>query len=683
MHGILASDASTDVDTKVLVLYTGGTIGMLVGANQSFTPEPHFLVESLRAQTRFHDPLGDSLFSHASTAEGFRAWSHNSSGRSSPTESSSPPGATAIPPATGSHVPTLLVRSSRPIAPPPDRSAPPGQTLFRQHTSKKVSSDCYEMHIPSLVTPRALDAQGNWKRIRYAILEWEPLLDSSNMDMTGTVDVIATEIELNYHLFDAFVVLHGTDTMCYSSSALSFLLEDLGKTVILTGAQIPLAQLRNDAVDNFLGALWLAGYYIIPEVSLYFNHVLYRGNRCSKTSSFALNAFESPNFPALVNVGIDVVVNWSNVLRQTNLRKFHVHKAAAHFVSATLRLFPGITGDIVRAFLMPPIRGVVLETFGAGNAPQRQDLMTALRDACDRGVVIVAISQCTKGSVSDAYETGQTLLQSGVVPGGDMTPECALAKLAYLLSKSELSVQDVRSLVGKPLRGELTAASGDRPPTLTTAERVQDMLAQVVRISTNSFPNSGSRGHLPPITITVDQSGEHKPLDVTATWGSTASETVTTEAALAPFLIHLAAARDDVDAVTFCLEAEAAAERSETGRHAIAGGMVNCVDFASGRTPLHAAALNGSILCVNALLEAGALVHMRDSMDHSPLYYAARQGHEAVVDTLVKAGAHLGGSDIKGSFVALAVTKARRKGDVASLRVWRKAGAEIPQDEIN
>lgn len=191
-----------------------------------------------------------------------------------------------------------------------------------------------------------------------------------------------------------------------------------------------------------------------------------------------------------------------------------------------------------------------------------------------------------------------------------------------MLSKKELSTQDVRNLVGKPLRGELTSTSGDRPPTLTTAEKVQDLLSHLVRISTNAYPSSFSRPHLPPITLTLDHP-EHKTLDVTATWSSTASETVTTEAALAPFLIHLATARDDVDAVAFCLSAEAGAELSETGRHSIAGGMVNCLDPASGRTPLHAAALNGSIRCVNVLLEAGALVHMRDAMDHSPLYYVS------------------------------------------------------------
>ncbi|EGN95553.1 hypothetical protein SERLA73DRAFT_60182, partial [Serpula lacrymans var. lacrymans S7.3] len=361
-------------ESRVLVIYTGGTIGMLVG-QQGYVPVPYFLTETLRSQKRFHDPFQDSLFSNAASVEGYREWS-------SMTPRSSVPGG------TGS------------------------------------------------------------KRIRYAILEWNPLLDSSNIEIDDWIR-IATEIELNYASFDAFVVLHGTDTMSYTSSALSFLLEDLGKTVIVSGAQIPLSQLRNDAVDNLMGALSIAGHYIIPECSLFFNHTLFRGNRVSKASSYDLNAFNSPNFPPLVNVGIDIVVNWNDVIRQTSLRRFRAYKP-------TLRLFPGITAATVRAFLMPPIRGVVLETYGAGNAPQRADLMESLKEACNRGVVIVAISQCAKGSVSDAYETGRTLLQTGVVAGGDMTPECALTKLSYLLSKQDLSVPEVRDLIGTPLRGELT-----------------------------------------------------------------------------------------------------------------------------------------------------------------------------------------------------------------------------------
>ncbi|KAG8800014.1 hypothetical protein FRC17_006981, partial [Serendipita sp. 399] len=169
--------------------------------------------------------------------------------------------------------PRLLVRSTRPLRAPPltEEGDQEGEIPRGRHANacKKVRENCYEMYLPSLVTPAASSAPGgNVKRIRYAVLEWSPLLDSSNMEISDWIR-IAEEIELNYHLFDAFVILHGTDTMCYSSSALSFLLEDLGKTVILTGAQIPLSQLRNDAVENLLGALSIAGQYIIPgeEVS--------------------------------------------------------------------------------------------------------------------------------------------------------------------------------------------------------------------------------------------------------------------------------------------------------------------------------------------------------------------------------------------------------------------------------
>jgi len=485
---------------------------------------------------------------------------------------------------------------------------------------------------------------------------------------------IATEIELNYQIFDAFVVLHGTDTMSYTSSALSFLLEDLGKTVILTGAQIPLSQLRNDAVDNLMGALTIAGHYIIPECCLYFNHTLYRGNRVSKLSSYSLSAFDSPNFPPLVNVGIDIVVNWNDVIRQTSLRRFKAHKEMSSHV-ATLRLFPGITAATVSAFFVPPVRGVVLETFGAGNAPRRADLIAAIKQACDRGVVVVAISQCVKGSVSDAYETGRALLQVGVIPGSDMTPECALTKLSYLLSKPELTTRDIRELIGIPLRGELSKPSSTAPnqPTINdNLEKIQDVVSHFVRLSRP--PPSG-----PKIVV----SSEHPDLaaqEVTAPWTWTAAEAATTEAVLLPFLIHLAAARDDLESLKFSLSEGPEADPSsspiigQSGR--IAGGLVNCLEPATGRSPLHVAALNGNIRSVDTLLRSGALVHLRDVLGHTALYYAARQGHKAVVDELVQAGATLGGVD--SGYVEMAINNALLVGDQRSLRIWARTGAAIP-----
>ncbi|KAI0695873.1 asparaginase-domain-containing protein [Cerioporus squamosus] len=620
--------SSSSDESKVLIINTGGTINMIF-SQQGYVPEPYFLSETLHSQHRFHDPLEESLFSHSASLEGYRRWTRSEKGTPTGTmfgsrEPSPSPGGSRDYPAHQSL--TLPVRSSRPIG-MLEHLAPTAE--------KKAFEDVYEAQLPTLVTPRSSGPGGNSKRIRYSVLEvssrsmslLKPLI-SCSLCLSADWIRIATDIELNYSNFDGFVILHGTDTMSYTSSALSFMLEDLGKTVIVTGAQIPLSQLRNDAVDNLLGALVIAGHYIIPECSLYFNHTLFRGNRVSKMSSYDLNAFNSPNFPPLVNVGIDIVVNWQDVIRQTNLRRFRSHKP-------TLRLFPGITGATIRAFLMPPTQGV---------------------EACDNGVVIVAITQCTKGSVSMLTRLGA----------------CALTKLSYLLSKPELSVAQVRSLIGTPLRGELTLPESKIPAVLSqptsigqSLENIQGLLSQVVRLSS---PASSARA--PRIVV---EGADVEADKATAPWTWTAAEASSMESALFPFLIHLAAARDDSDGVAYCLAAESGGPDAGIS---VGGGLANCLDPASGRSPLHAAVLNGSTRAANILLEAGALVHVRDALGHTPLYYAARQGHEDLVDLLVKTGANLGGSDVEGGFVKLAVKRATHARDERALDIWKKAGAD-------
>ena len=257
-------------------------------------------------------------------------------------------------------------------------------------------------------------------------------------------------------------------------------------------------------------------------------------------------------------------------------------------------------------------------------------------------------------------------------------PQCALTKLSYLLSKPELSVAQVRSLIGTPLRGELTLPESKIPTALSqptsigqSLDNIQGLLSQVIRLS-----SPASAASSPAPRIVVEGAGADEEADkATAPWSWTAAEASSMEGALFPFLIHLAAARDDTDGVAFCLSAESGG--TDTPGLFVGGGLANCVDPASGRSPLHAAALNGSTRAANMLLEAGALVHVRDTLGHTPLYYAARQGHEELVDLLVKTGANLGGSDVEGGFVALAVKKATHARDARALDIWKRTGADV------
>ncbi len=294
-------------------------------------------------------------------------------------------------------------------------------------------------------------------RIRVEIREYAPILDSSSMAVDDWVR-IAQDVARWHDHFDGFVVLHGTDTMAYTASALSFMLEALRKPVILTGSQVPLFELRNDAVDNFLDALTLAGTLDIPEVCVAFHHRLHRGNRVQKVDATGFDAFRSGNFPPLVEIGIDTLIHWERVRPQPEA-PFRVRPITQRGVAA-LRLYPGLGTQVVENFVRPPLSGLVLETYGAGNAPESKELLSVLERASNRGVVVVNVSQCHRARVRPAYASGRALADAGVVGGEDMTPEAALTKLSWLLSLN-LTPDGVRGQVGRDLRGELT------PPTPT------------------------------------------------------------------------------------------------------------------------------------------------------------------------------------------------------------------------
>ena len=289
----------------------------------------------------------------------------------------------------------------------------------------------------------------------YTIHEYAPLLDSSNMTPGDWVK-IAHDVAANYARYDGFVVLHGTDTMAYTASALPFMLHGLAKPVIITGSQIPLCEVRNDARENLITSLLIAAKHDVPEVCLYFGGKLLRGCRSVKVSASGFAAFDSPNVPPLGTVGIDIEINRDLVRKPNRKQRLRVDDFGSAVVSA-LRLFPGISPELVRNVLRPPLQGLVLEAYGVGNGPENdRDFIAALAEATARGVVIVDCTQCLEGTVDlGEYATGSALARAGVISGRDMTAEAALAKLYYLFSRG-YAPKTVRREMQRDLRGELT-----------------------------------------------------------------------------------------------------------------------------------------------------------------------------------------------------------------------------------
>jgi len=284
-------------------------------------------------------------------------------------------------------------------------------------------------------------------------------IDSSNMQPQHWLSM-AEIIYNGYNEHDGFVILHGSDTMSYTASALSFMLENLSKPVILTGSQLPIGEIRTDAKENLLTAIEIASSYkngkaIVPEVAIYFEYDLYRGNRSTKSNAEDFEAFTSPNYPVLAQAGVSLKFNRNDIYKP-NDKKLKINKFLDQNI-ATIKLFPGITEQYIFSILhIPNLKAIVLETFGSGNASTELWFINLLLEAINKDIIVLNISQCEGGAVNQGkYETSSALSKIGVISGKDLTYEAAITKLMYLLG-TDLTTSEIKVWLQKSLRGEIS-----------------------------------------------------------------------------------------------------------------------------------------------------------------------------------------------------------------------------------
>ncbi|KAI9884189.1 MAG: hypothetical protein M1823_004028 [Watsoniomyces obsoletus] len=465
-------------------------------------------------------------------------------------------------------------------------------------------------NMPSLRTP----VSAYERHIRYTVLEFEELLDSSSIDAKGWAEIART-IHRNYQLFDAFVVLHGTDSLAYTCSALSFMLQNLGKPVIFTGSQVPMVELLNDARGNLLGSLIIAGHYMIAEVALFFHNRLYRGNRVTKVSASDFDAFASPNCPPLASIdSMKTQVSWSLIYRPTHIDPFSIQTDLDITHVACLRIFPGIKPEMVDGVLrLDGLRGLVLETFGAGNAPKGTDsaMTKVIADGVRRGIVIVNVTQCLAGNVSPLYAPANILGQAGVVFGHDLTSEAALTKLSYLLALPNLTTKDVVRQMSVSIRGELTEQSKplfEHPKnSLTPSLASLTALGYAIAQGDLEAVRGVMRGEPEWLLNEADYDG-NTPLGSTARFVWLANPAGAQMRGLRAF-------------------------QKAHGRR-------------SRATVQHLAATRPNVDIVREFLSQGASVHLRNRAGRTPLFLAAKAGLKENVLLLRQSGAHLHSSEL-------------------------------------
>lgn len=302
------------------------------------------------------------------------------------------------------------------------------------------------------------------RKFAYRIDSWtfDPLIDSSDVEPSLWIS-LAGLIEEKYDDYDGFVILHGTDTMAYSASALSFMIENLSKPVIFTGSQLPIGMPRTDGKENLISAVEIAaakdaeGHALVPEVCICFDNILMRGNRTCKMNSDNFRAFRSENLPPLAEAGINIRYNTGIIRRPASWEDTPIFRKSLDTRVSILKMHPGITPQIVRDIMCSPdTRAVIIETYGAGNAPSKDWFLKIVQEAAGMGKIILNVTQCIAGSVNmDIYATGKSLKEAGVMNGYDSTTESALAKLFHLLGTYGTD-EEVKARLETDLRGEIS-----------------------------------------------------------------------------------------------------------------------------------------------------------------------------------------------------------------------------------